>query len=197
MDSPLLWFANRGTGLVLLALLTLTMLAGVLATRGDAGRRVPRFVTQGVHRNLSLLALALLAAHVVTAVADTYVDIRWWQAWWPFGASYRPLWLGLGSLALDLVVVLVVTSLLRHRLPYRAWRALHLAAYLVWPVSLAHGLGIGTDARTDLGWWTSVGCLAVVTLAVLVRLAGLALAARRNRRRAAVPVRPALVREAR
>ena len=173
MDSPLLWFANRGTGVVLLVLLTLSTVVGVLATRGEAGRRVPRFLTQGLHRNLSLLALTLLAAHVVTAVADTYVDIRWWQAVWPVGASYRPLWLGLGAVALDLMVMLVATSLLRHRMRYGVWRALHVSAYLVWPVALAHGLGIGTDSAEPLGRWTALACAGLVTLAVLLRLAGL------------------------
>lgn len=184
MDTPLLWFANRGTGVVLLVLLTVTTVVGVLATRGDAGRGVPRFWTQAVHRQLSLLSVALLAAHVVAAVADSYVDIRWWQAFSPFGASYRPLWLGLGAVALDLLVVLVASSLVRHRLRHRAWRLLHLTAYLLWPVAVAHGLGIGTDAHAGFARWTGLACTAAVALAVLLRLAGLAGARLRSRRTA-------------
>jgi sulfoxide reductase heme-binding subunit YedZ len=188
MNSPLLWFANPGTGFVLLVLLTLTVLLGVLATRGDAGRRVPRFLTQGVHRNLSLLATLLLGVHVFTAVADEYVDIRWWQAVWPVGASYQPLWLGLGSLALDLAVVVVLTSLLRHRLSHGAWRLLHLLTYPIWVLALAHGLGIGTDARTGPGLWTCVACAGVVALAIAGRLAGLGVQrARRTRDLPRVP----------
>ncbi len=193
MNSPLLWFANRGTGVVLLVLLTLTVLLGVLATRGDAGRRVPRFLTQGLHRNLSLVATLLLAAHVVTAVADQYVDIRWWQSWWPVGETYKPVWLGLGTLALDLITVVVLTSLLRHRLPHRAWRGLHLLTYPIWALALGHGLGIGTDARSGPGYWTSLGCAAVVALAVLVRVAGLAVRSRRARG-TTVPAQPVPVR---
>ncbi|MGZ4753144.1 MAG: ferric reductase-like transmembrane domain-containing protein [Oryzihumus sp.] len=196
MNTPLLWFANRGTGVVLLVLLTVTMLAGVLATRGDAGRLVPRFLTQGLHRSLSLLSMALLGAHVVTAVADTYVDIRWWQVLSPVGATYKPLWLGLGAVAFDLMAMLVVTSLVRHRLPHRLWRVLHLSAYAVWPVALAHGLGIGTDATEPVGRWTAFACAGVVALAVLMRLGSLALARRRHRRSTPAMV-PTLVREAR
>lgn len=169
MDGPLLWFVNRGSGLVLLVLLTLTTVLGVLATRGDTGRGLPRFVTQSLHRNLGLLSVVLLTVHVVTAVADQYVDIRWWQALVPVGATYRPLWLGLGTLALDLVVVVVVTSLLRRRLPHRPWRVVHVSAYAAWALSVAHGLGIGTDAGAPFMRWPSLACVGLVGAAVTVR----------------------------
>jgi sulfoxide reductase heme-binding subunit YedZ len=182
MEGPLLWFANRGTGVVLLLLLTLTTVLGVLATRGDAGRGMPRFVTQAFHRNVSLIAVVMLLVHVVTAVVDTYVDIRWWQAVVPFyGSTYKPLWLGLGTLALDLIIAIVVTSLLRHRLPHRPWRILHVSAYACWGLSLAHGIGIGTDAGTTWGLWTGVACAALVGLAAVYRILGLSLHAWRRR----------------
>ncbi|MGZ4444534.1 MAG: ferric reductase-like transmembrane domain-containing protein [Nocardioidaceae bacterium] len=180
MTSPLLWFANRGTGVVLLLLLTLTALLGVLATRGHAGRGVPRFLTQSLHRNLSLVAVGLLVAHVGSAVLDEYVDIRWWQALVPVGATYRPLWLELGTLALDVVVVVAATSLLRHRLPHRAWRAVHVLAYLAFAAALAHGVGIGTDASSPWGRRVSIGCAGAVALAAGLRLAALAWTARRH-----------------
>ncbi len=189
IEGPILWFANRGTGVVLLLLLTLTTLLGVLATRGDAGRGLPRFVTQAFHRNVSLISMVMLLAHVVTAVVDTYVDIRWWQALVPFwGSTYEPLWLGLGTLALDLMVVIVVTSLLRHRIAHRPWRAIHLLAYVSWGVSLAHGIGIGTDAGTGWGTWVGIACIGAVALAVLYRLGSLAVSAwRRNAEHHHVP----------
>ena len=176
MDGPFLWFLNRGTGLVLLVLLTLTVVAGVLAGRGRAGGRVPRFVTQTVHRDLALVSGVLLAVHVVSAVVDTYVDIRWWQAFVPVGATYRPLWLGLGTLTLDLLLVVIATSLLRHRLPHRAWRAVHLTTYGAWGLSVAHGIGIGTDTGSTVATWVYIGSASAVALALAVRLTGLALA---------------------
>ncbi len=182
-DGPFLWYANRGTGVVLLVLLTLTTVLGVLATHGDAGTRVPRFLTQSLHRNLSLIASALLVAHVTTAVVDEYVDIRWWQAFLPYGATYRPVWLGLGTVAFDLVLVVVATSLLRSRLSHRTWRIVHVSAYACWVLSVVHGLGIGTDAATPWARTTGTVCVGAVALAVLVRLAGLGLAGLRSRRR--------------
>ena len=76
LSGPLLWFANRGTGIVLLVLYTAVVLLGILSATGRGpGRFVPRFVTQGLHRNLALLATVLLAAHVTTAVVDGWMRL--------------------------------------------------------------------------------------------------------------------------
>lgn len=171
--GPLLWYLNRSTGLVVLALLTVTAVLGVLNT-GSGGRLLPRLVGQALHRNLALWSVTLLALHVTTAVVDTYVDIRWWQAFVPWvGATYLPLWLGLGTVALDVMVLVTVTSLVRARMRHRSWRLLHLLAYVAWGIAVAHGVGIGTDLRHP-GWernavWASV---ALVGAMVLVRATG-------------------------
>lgn len=171
-EGPLLWYVNRSTGVVLLVLLTATVVLGVLSTRGHAGTRLPRFVVQAVHRNLGLLTTVLLVVHVASAVLDEYVDIRWWQSFVPWQLHYEPLWLALGIVALDLMVAVVVTSLVRERLPHRAWFAVHLTTYATWVVSMVHGLGIGTDTGAPWARWTYVACAAAVLLALLVRLAG-------------------------
>lgn len=182
MDGPLLWFLNRGTGFALLGLLTLSMLLGVLATRGNAGRGLPRFVTQGLHRNLSLISTVLLLVHIAAAVADEYVDIRWWQAVVPFGATYEPLWLSLGTVATEIIAVVVVTSLVRRRMNLRAWRGVHVLAYAAWAIAVAHGIGIGTD--TGESWATAAYAISIglVSGAVLLRCASLVHGRVRSRR---------------
>lgn len=172
MNGPVLWFLNRGTGIVLLLLMTLSVVLGVLSARSRAGRGTPGFVRNLVHRNVALLAVAMLAVHVVSAVVDTYVDIRWWDAVVPWGGLYKPVWLGLGALALDLLVAITLTSLLRTRLPHAAWRLVHWASYLAWGVAVVHGLGIGTD--TDATWSVMItgGCIVAVGVAVAVRIGG-------------------------
>jgi sulfoxide reductase heme-binding subunit YedZ len=170
LHGPMLWYLNRSTGIVLLALLTVTAVLGLVAT-GQHGRIVPRFVGQALHRNLALWSLVLLLLHVTSAVVDTYVDIRWWQAFLPWvGATYLPLWLGLGTVALDLLVLVVVTSLVRARMRHRSWRLVHVLAYVAFVVAAAHGLGIGTDLRPS-GWERSsaYGAVALVAGAALVR----------------------------
>ena len=170
LNGPLLWYLNRGTGVVLVALLTGSCVLGVLATVRAGGPRWPRFATQALHRNLSLLATALLGFHVVTAVVDTYVDIRWWETVLPFLGSYQPFWLGLGAVAFDLTAAVVATSLFRHRMSHRRWRLIHLASYLAWGIGIVHGIGIGTDTTTSWGAGVSVASVGAVTAAVVVRL---------------------------
>jgi sulfoxide reductase heme-binding subunit YedZ len=177
-DGPLLWFLNRGTGVTLMVLFTLTTVLGVLSAREGRRRLVPGIVTQGLHRNLALLSLALLMVHVGTAVLDTFVDIRWWQAISPVGATYKPLWLGAGSLTLDVMLVLVITSLLRDRIPHRLWRGLHWMGYLAWATAMVHAVGIGTDASTEWGRWTGIACVGAVVAAGVLRLAADTRAAR-------------------
>jgi methionine sulfoxide reductase heme-binding subunit len=170
LNGPQLWFANRGTGFVLLMLLTLATMLGVLSTARVSPRLWPRMLSQGLHRNVSLLAVTFLAAHVATAVADTFVDIRWYNAFVPFSGTYMPMWLGLGALALDLLIAVTATSLLRHRMSHRPWRAIHVMAYAAWGLGLLHGLQMGTDAASVWGAGLNYGCIAVVLLAVLARL---------------------------
>jgi len=145
--------------------------------------RWPRFLVDGIHRTLSLLAVSVVAVHVVTTVLDGFTHIGLLDAVIPFASSYRPIWLGMGALAFDLILALIVTSLLRRRLGHRTWRAVHWVSYACWPLALIHGLGTGTDA--SLGWMLAISSLCLV--AVLVAIGWrISLAWRRGDRRRAL-----------
>ena len=159
--SPL-WYATRATGVMALLLLTATVLLGVATAAGSAAPGTPRVVTSALHRNLSLLVLVFVAAHVLTTVLDTYTSIGLTAAFIPFSSSYRGLWLGLGAIALDLLLAVTVTSLLRDRLSYRTWRAVHWLSWASWPVALWHGLGTGTDTRVP--WLLAFDALCVASV---------------------------------
>ena len=174
-EGPVLWYVNRSTGVVALVLLTVTTVLGVLALGGRPAQRVPRFVTQAVHRNIALLAVVLVVLHVVAAVVDEFVDIRWWHALVPFTAAYQPVWTGFGTVALDLLVVVTVSTLLRSRMRHRGWRTLHLTAYALWAASVLHGIGMGTDLRDGM-WLLTVACAALVPMGVAWRLTRAAVA---------------------
>jgi sulfoxide reductase heme-binding subunit YedZ len=168
--SPL-WYLSRGTGAITLVLLSMTVLLGITGTlRWRPGARTPRFVVDGLHRNISLLVVVLLAAHILTALLDPFAHLRALDAILPFASHYRPLWLGFGALAFDLLLALIVTSLVRARLGLRAWRAVHWAAYLCWPVAVLHGLGTGTDARSLWLQALTALCVGVVVVALAARL---------------------------
>ncbi|MBO0776365.1 MAG: ferric reductase-like transmembrane domain-containing protein [Actinobacteria bacterium] len=124
------------------------MIIGVLVNRQGRLPGLPAFAVTGLHRSLSLLAVAFIAVHVGTAVTDPYVSIGLAAVVVPFTSAYEPFWLGLGAVTLDLVLALAVTSLIRSRIPRRCWRGIHWLAYAAWPVAFVHGLGASPDLRS-------------------------------------------------
>lgn len=165
------WYLTRSSGAVALILLTLTLVLGVVDLRRWSSPAWPRFVVDSLHRNVSLLALAFLALHILTAALDTFAPISLVNAVVPFTSAYRPFWLGLGALAFDLMLAVILTSLLRRQLGHGAWRATHWLAYASWPIALLHGLGTGSDVQSTWLLALSVGCLVAVICAVLIRIA--------------------------
>lgn len=165
------WYATRATGLVAMVLLTASVVLGVAQVTRWARPNWPRYLTAGLHKNVSLLATVFVAAHVVTTILDGFAPIGWLDTVIPFLSPYRPIWLGLGAVAFDLLLALIVTSLLRERMGYLAWRAVHLSAYACWPTAIVHGLGTGTDARFSWSLLLQLACVAAVLAAVIWRLA--------------------------
>src|SRR5205823_4926276 len=144
------WYLARGTGAVALVVLTASVVLGIMGSVRFAAPRWPRFAIDSIHRDLSLLVLVVLAIHIVTSVLDGFAPITLLDGVLPFLSAYRPLWLGLGTLAFDLLLAIAITSVIRRRLGYRAWRAVHWLAYASWPVAVLHGLGTGSDVKQ---WW--------------------------------------------
>jgi sulfoxide reductase heme-binding subunit YedZ len=169
-SSQTLWYLTRGTGVISLVLLTASVALGISEVVRFASSGWPRFVIAALHKNVALLATTFVAVHVVTSVADSFASISFADVLVPFVGTYRPLWLGLGTVAFDLLVALIVTSLLRERIGYRAWRAVHWAAYACWPVALLHSLGTGSDTRYRWAVAVNVGCLLAVLGSVLFRI---------------------------
>jgi sulfoxide reductase heme-binding subunit YedZ len=159
-QSTALWYASRATGVVSMVLLSIVVVLGVMVNRQGRLPGLPRFAVTGLHRSISLIAVAFVAVHVLTAVTDTYVSIRLAAAIIPFTSSYMPLQIGLGAVALDLGIAVIVTSLLRARIGRRVWRGVHWLAYAAYPVALLHSLTSAKDLRSG-------GLLAVTAVCVL------------------------------
>jgi sulfoxide reductase heme-binding subunit YedZ len=121
-----------------------------------------------------MLAVVFVAIHVLTSILDTFVHIGWLAIIVPFASPYSRFWVGMGTVALDLMVAVSVSSLLRSRVKPGTWRAIHWLAYGSWPVAVAHTFGMGTDAGEH--WVIALGivCILSVGAALLwrVRAAG-------------------------
>jgi methionine sulfoxide reductase heme-binding subunit len=164
------WYLTRATGAVALVLLTMSLALGVMDVRRFNTTRWPRFVIDGLHRNASLLALVFLVVHIVTTVLDSFVSIPLSAAIIPFISGYKTFWLGLGAVAFDLMLAVLITSMLRQRIGYGTWRAVHWLSYACWPIALLHTFGTGSDASRTWLLAISIGCIATVLVAVLVRV---------------------------
>ena len=171
-SSTALWYVSRATGVVALLLLTAVLLLGVVVTRQGKLPGLPKFAVTGLHRNLSLLSVAFVALHVLTAVTDGYVNLPLLSALVPLTSPYERFQIALGTVSLDLFAAIIITSLVRHRLNRGAWRTVHLLSYLSWPVAWLHGLIAATDMQS--GWLL---VLAIADLLVVVAAAGWRLAA--------------------
>src|SRR5579884_3072109 len=166
--SPL-WYMTRGAGIVTIILLTGVVVLGIVTSVRWKSEDWPRFLISALHRNLSLFLIAFGALHIVTAIFDPAVFLGP-QALIPFVSDYRTLWLSLGVISGDLVLAIVITSLLRERLGYVAWRIIHWLTYVSWPLAMLHSLGTGTDPHA--GWFLllAAGCTASVIAALFWRL---------------------------
>ena len=170
MNDTVLWYATRGAGVVYLVLLTGVVVLGIVSAMRWQTVSWPRFLTTGFHRNLALATLIFLALHIVTAVVDPFTALGWQAAIIPFSSSYRRLWLGLGVIAIYVLLAIVLTSLLRPLFGHRTWRGVHWLAYLMWPIAVIHGIGTGTDPW--FAWMLAIeaACIGSVVAAVAWRM---------------------------
>lgn len=162
-----LWDLSRATGLVATWTFAASIVLGILSRSGRSVPGLGRFGVSQLHRTLALTGVGLIALHVTTLLFDPYAQLKLIDVVLPFDGTYRPFWLGLGTLAVDLLAVVVIVALLRHRVGPRAFRVTHWAVYALFPIAVIHGLGTGTDAGTT---WSQ----AIVATAVIAVLAALA-----------------------
>lgn len=165
-----LWYITRGTGSVLLLVLSLSVALGILTFGRWQSRTLPRFVTVTMHRNLALFSIVLLAIHMLTAILDPFAHLGLKDALIPFSSAYRPLWLGIGVISGEIMVAIAVTSLVRVWLRFTVWKGIHLLSYLSWPLAVFHGLGTGSDARHSWFLWLTAACVTIVVVSLVYRV---------------------------
>ncbi len=169
-SSIALWYASRSTGVVCLVLTTTVVLLGLLVARQRRLPGLPKFGVVHLHRYLSLLAVGFVVVHILTAVVDSYVAISVAAAIIPFVSAYKPLWLGLGAVSVDLMAAVILTSLVRGRIGRKTWRGVHWLAYGAWPIAVAHSIGTGPDLRSGPLLGLTLGSVAAVLAAIAWRV---------------------------
>lgn len=168
--SEALWALGRGTGIVALVAFTLTMVLGIIGRSGREALGVGRFGVNELHRTAAFTGTGMVLVHLVSLLFDPYAQLRVVDFLVPFVGSYRPLWQGLGTLAVDLLLVVTVVSLLRDRVGPTVFRAVHMLTYALWPIALGHALGNGTNRTSVWMLALAAGCSLAVAGAVGWRL---------------------------
>lgn len=168
--NEMLWAFGRASGVVSLLLFTASVLLGILTRAGRPLPGLPRFSVSLVHRNISLLAVVFLVLHVGTLMFDSYAKLNPLDLVVPFLGSFKPFWQGLGTVAFDLVLAIVITGLLRRRIGQRVFRFVHWFTYAMWPVAVLHAIGNGTNGTS--GWFLllTAGSALLVVIAVIWRM---------------------------
>lgn len=147
--DPTFWIIARATGLLAMALVSATVVAGLVLR----GRVLPMLRPAGVtdvHRLLSLVALLAVGVHGVALVLDSTVEVTPQALLLPGLVPYRPLWTGVGVVTAELMLLVHVSFRLRKRIGVRRWRRLHYLTYLAFAGALVHGLLSGSDS--DRPW---------------------------------------------
>jgi DMSO/TMAO reductase YedYZ heme-binding membrane subunit len=155
-----------------LVALTATVAAGLIATDRIIMKPGHRIVAQAIHRALALLAMAFLGTHIVLEVLEG--NARVVDAVVPFLDPHKTFYVGLGTIASDLLVVIAATGIMRRRFTGERrpllWRAVHWTSYAAWPMGIVHSLLAGRQAKPYVDW--SYGaCMIVVGVALVVRAA--------------------------
>jgi sulfoxide reductase heme-binding subunit YedZ len=162
--------ASAAAGVISLVLLTVSVVLGVAVTKRRVLPASVRYPSRKLHENASLLALGFLIVHVLLAVSGPNSRFQLLVVVVPFIGGPGRLWLGLGAIAFDLLVAVVVTSALRRRMGRKAWRAVHWTSYACWPAAEAHSLGLGLWFERGKLFDVAIACLVVVAGAVTWRL---------------------------
>ncbi len=170
MNGHLTWYVARAAGIVTWGLLVASMIWGLLYATRVFRRRVPLWWLLGVHRFLSGLAVIFTAVHVVALLLDQYIGFSWSDALVPFASSWHPIAVGWGILAMYLLVAIETTSLLKARLPYGVWRAIHLGSYPLFALATIHGLSSGTDVKVVVTNGLEIALGAIAVAAAIVAL---------------------------
>ena len=180
MSNELWWYTARAAGIVGWALLAASVLWGLfISTKALGGRARPNWVLD-LHRFLGGFAVIFTAVHVLGIMMDNYIHFGLSEVVVPFTGSWNPNAVAAGIVGMYLLIAVEVSSLLRRRIPRRAWRAIHFASFPLFFASTLHAFMAGTDS----------GGVAFTSVAIAISLAIVALTVRRvnQARRQAPPM---------
>jgi predicted ferric reductase len=172
-SQQVMWFITRSAGIIAYLLLWLSMVWGLAIPSKIFGNHLNGIFTFDFHQFLSLLSLGFVGLHIFILTADSYLPFSIAQILVPFLAPYRPVWVGIGTLTLYLLVLVTVTFYLRQRIGMKAFRYIHFTSLVAYLGSVIHAFMAGTDSSLQVIQLLYVGTFLVVVLLTIYWLASL------------------------
>jgi len=180
------WITSRLTAFIAYLALTGSVVYGLLLSTKILDAIAHRPVTFALHQDLAAIGLGLAGIHAVLLGLDATQPFSLAEMLVPFAAPYRPLWVGVGQLALYLVAIVTASFYVRRRIGQRAWRLLHYVTFLAFAFTTAHGILSGTDTSAAWAWWVYVMATTSVVFLTVYRIAESVIVRRERRGRPAV-----------
>ncbi len=165
------WDIARAGGWTAYMLLTLSVIVGLmLSTQVQSPSRWPRLINSELHNFLSLLGTIFLGVHILAVWIDPFTRFGWRDILIPFASSYRTTWMALGIVALYLGIAIGISTLLRPHIGYTWWRKLHILTLGIFVLAAIHGIGTGSDTKTEWALGLYIASTALVGLLLCRRL---------------------------
>src|SRR5512143_135648 len=165
------WFIARITGLAAFAVLSLSVLSGEALRTSVLDFLASNRAIRKLHDFTTPLWIPLALTHVIALVLDQTARIRPIDLVVPFRTDYAQLEIGLGTLSLDIILIVTVTSWLRSRMNNTLWTWIHRTGYAGFALAFVHALRSGTDFSAPLVSalaWPVAAALAVLAVSRIV-----------------------------
>jgi predicted ferric reductase len=166
------WMVIRGSGIAAFALLSASVIWGLLVSSKLMGRMVKAKPLTWFHESLGIGALLAAVVHVVVLSVHDYLDFTWAEILVPGWSDWRPLAVAFGIMAMYGLAIVVVSFYVKKRIGQKAWRLIHFGSFGIFVSALVHGITAGTDTMTPLMIGLYLGATVVIVLLVAARLAG-------------------------
>jgi methionine sulfoxide reductase heme-binding subunit len=167
----LTWIVARIAGLSSLAALSMALLTGVALRTGVLDWLGSNRVLRSLHEYTTVLWIPLGAVHVLALLLDQTARVRPIDLVVPFLVPYGSLAIGLGTVSLQVLLLVTVAALLRRRMESQAWQWLHRLSYpaygLIFLHSLLGGSDVGDPAVSAVIWATAGGLLVLTAARVI------------------------------
>ena len=180
IDHTLSWEVARVGGMLALVLATASVVIGLALSLKMRTTAFPRFVTNELHRYVSLLTIIFIAVHGLAVWVDPFTAFTPSEVLVPLVSHYRPLWIAMGIVAGYLMLAVYASEWVRSRIGYAWWRRFHYVSFAVFLLGILHGLGSGSDTATAWGIVVYGLCVGSVAVLVILRLLALPASDRRD-----------------